>query len=150
MASTLGNILRLARAGIVLAQHGVRFVPAGTKVPLALHLARVATLPIRALTWPLRLGQPKERRVAGARQAEDVAEGRCHECLRFGTRGRMPYLHREESRSGTTRIAARSERPENTFAAAAKSCIGNSRTGSSVSGFRFQAADAAHARAVPR
>jgi len=66
MASTLGNILRLARAGIVLAQHGVRFVPAGTKVPLALHLARVATLPIRALTWPLRLGQPKERRVAGA------------------------------------------------------------------------------------
>jgi len=66
MASTLGNILRLARAGIVLAQHGVRFVPAGTKVPLALHLARVATLPIRVLTWPLRIGQPKERRVAGA------------------------------------------------------------------------------------
>ena len=66
MASTLGNILRLARAGIVLAQHGVRFVPAGTKVPLALHLARAATLPIRALTWPFRIGQPKERRVAGA------------------------------------------------------------------------------------
>ena len=66
MASTLGNILRLARAGVVLAQHGVRFVPAGTKVPLALHLARAATLPIRALTWPLRLGQPKQRRVAGA------------------------------------------------------------------------------------
>ena len=37
MASTLGNILRLGRAGIVLAQHGVRFVPAGTKAPLALH-----------------------------------------------------------------------------------------------------------------
>ncbi len=66
MASTLGNIFRLARAGIVLAQHGVRFVPAGTKVPLVLHLARAATLPIRALTWPLRLRTPKERRVAGA------------------------------------------------------------------------------------
>ena len=66
MASTIGNILRLARAGIVLAQHGVRFVPAGTKVPLVLHLARAATLPIRALTWPFRIGQPKERRVAGA------------------------------------------------------------------------------------
>ena len=59
MASTLGNILRLARAGIVLAQHGVRFVPEGMKVPLALHLARAATLPIRALTWPFRIGQPK-------------------------------------------------------------------------------------------
>src|SRR5947208_3648710 len=66
MASTIGNILSLTRAGIVLAQHGVRFVPAGTKVPFALHLARAATLPIRALTWPFRIGQPKERRVAGA------------------------------------------------------------------------------------
>jgi ubiquinone biosynthesis protein len=66
MATTVGNILRLARAGIVLAQHGVRFVPAGTRAPFALHLARWATLPIRALTWPLRIGQPKERRVASA------------------------------------------------------------------------------------
>jgi ubiquinone biosynthesis protein len=66
MTSTIGNILRLARAGIVLAQHGVRFVPARTKVPFVLHLARAATLPIRALTWPFRLGEPKERRVAGA------------------------------------------------------------------------------------
>jgi ubiquinone biosynthesis protein len=66
MASTIGNIFRLTRAGIVLAQHGVRFVPAGTKVPFALHLARAATLPIRALTWPFRIGQPKHRRVAGA------------------------------------------------------------------------------------
>ena len=66
MASSIGNILRLTRAGIVLAQHGVRFVPAGTKVPFILHVARVSTLPIRALTWPFRLGQPKQRRVAGA------------------------------------------------------------------------------------
>src|SRR5690348_4583367 len=66
MASSLGNILRLTRAGIVLAQHGVRFVPAGTRVPFALHLARAATLPIRLLTWPFRIGEPKQRRVAGA------------------------------------------------------------------------------------
>ena len=66
MASTIGNILRLTRAGMVLAQHGVRFVPAGSRVPLPLHLARAATLPIRALTWPFQLHRPKERRVAGA------------------------------------------------------------------------------------
>ena len=66
MASTVGNIFRLSRAGVVLAQHGVRFVPAGTKVPFALYLARAATLPIRILTWPLRIGQRKERRVASA------------------------------------------------------------------------------------
>ena len=66
MASALGSILRLARAGIVLAQHGVRFVPAGTKVPLALHLARAATLPVRVLAWPFRRREPAGRRVAGA------------------------------------------------------------------------------------
>ena len=66
MATTVGNILRLSHAGIVLAQHGVRFVPAGSKPPFALYLARAATLPIRALTWPFRIGQPKARRVAAA------------------------------------------------------------------------------------
>src|SRR5262245_5625977 len=66
MASTVGNILRLSRAGIVLAQHGVRFVPAGTKPPFALYLARAATLPIQLLTWPFRARRPKEARVAGA------------------------------------------------------------------------------------
>jgi ubiquinone biosynthesis protein len=66
MASIIGNVLRLARAGHVLAQHGVRFVPAGTRVPIALHLARAATLPVRALTWPFRKRQPKEQRVAAA------------------------------------------------------------------------------------
>lgn len=66
MASSIGNILRLSRAGFVLAQHGVRFVPPGTKVPFALYLARAATLPVRMLTWPFRAGQPKARRVAGA------------------------------------------------------------------------------------
>jgi ubiquinone biosynthesis protein len=66
MTSTLGNILRLSRAGIVLAQHGVEFVPAGTDPPLALYLARAATLPIRMLTWPFRAYRPKASRVAGA------------------------------------------------------------------------------------
>jgi ubiquinone biosynthesis protein len=66
MASSLGSILRLFRAGFVLAQHGVRFVPKGTRAPLALHLARAATLPVRALTWPFRRAEAKERRVAGA------------------------------------------------------------------------------------
>jgi ubiquinone biosynthesis protein len=36
MATALGNIFRLGRAGAVLAQHGVRFVPRGTRVPLML------------------------------------------------------------------------------------------------------------------
>ena len=47
MAGAITNSLRLARAGLVLAQHGVRFVPAGTPVPLPLRLARIATAPIR-------------------------------------------------------------------------------------------------------
>jgi ubiquinone biosynthesis protein len=66
MASTLANLLRLARAGLVLAQHGVRFVPAGVPVPWLLHVARIATLPVRLLSWPFRIGQPKDARVAGA------------------------------------------------------------------------------------
>jgi ubiquinone biosynthesis protein len=66
MASTLANLLRLARAGIVLAQHGVRFVPPGAKTPLALQMARVATLPVRALGWPWRIGEPEEVRVSTA------------------------------------------------------------------------------------
>ncbi len=66
MASTVGNILRLSRAGVVLAQHGVEFVPDGMKPPLALKLAKAATLPIRALAWPFRIGQGRERRVSNA------------------------------------------------------------------------------------
>jgi ubiquinone biosynthesis protein len=66
MASTVGNVLRLARAGIVLAQHGVRFVPKGTKAPLALHFARAATWPVQLFTWPFRVGQPKETRITRA------------------------------------------------------------------------------------
>ncbi len=50
----------------MLAQHGVRFVPAGTKAPLALHALRWITAPIRLLTWPLRWGEPRDQRVAAA------------------------------------------------------------------------------------
>ncbi len=64
MSSAIVNLLRLGRAGFVLAQHGVRFVPAGTKVPLVLHLARIATWPIRAVTWPFRAKAPPETRIS--------------------------------------------------------------------------------------
>ena len=66
MASALGNIARLARAGIILAQHGVRFVPKGMKVPLPLHIARALTWPISLITAPLRIGQPPTKRVSNA------------------------------------------------------------------------------------
>jgi ubiquinone biosynthesis protein len=66
MATTVGNILRLSRAGIVLAQYGVEFVPKGTKPHFALYLARALTLPIGILTWPFRASRPKAARVAGA------------------------------------------------------------------------------------
>ncbi len=64
MSSAVVNLFRLGRASFVLAQHGVRFVPKGIKVPFVLHLARAATWPIRAITWPFRAGQPPETRVA--------------------------------------------------------------------------------------
>ena len=66
MLSAIAHLFRLARAGIVLAQHGVRFVPKGTKAPLALHLLRWVTAPIRLVTWPLRWGTPRDQRVAVA------------------------------------------------------------------------------------
>ena len=66
MTAAVVNVMRLGRAGFVLAQHGVRFVPKGIKVPLVLHLARVATWPVRALTWPFRARQNPETRVATA------------------------------------------------------------------------------------
>jgi ubiquinone biosynthesis protein len=66
MATAPGNIFRLARAGVVLAQHGVRFVPEGTPVPFVLQLARWATLPMRLIAWPLTRHQAKETRVTDA------------------------------------------------------------------------------------
>ncbi len=66
MATTVGNILRLSRAGLVLAQHGVDLVPEGTEAPFALHLARALTLPVRALSWPLHAKQSEGKRLAAA------------------------------------------------------------------------------------
>ncbi len=60
------NIFRLAKAGIVLAGHGVSFVPKGQKVPFALTLARAATLPFRLIAWPFNAGQAKETRISRA------------------------------------------------------------------------------------
>ena len=66
MASAISNIYRLARAGLVLAQYGVRFVPKGHKVPLVLHIARALTWPIRLVTYPFRLGQKRDTRIGAA------------------------------------------------------------------------------------
>ena len=66
MGGALLHSLRLMRAGIVLAQHGVRFWPQGMRVPFLLHLARVLTLPITVVTWPFRIGKPRERRISDA------------------------------------------------------------------------------------
>ncbi len=66
MASVVMNMARLARAGIVLARHGVDFVPRGMKVPFVLHLARIVTFPIWLLTLPFRHDRNQQTRVAGA------------------------------------------------------------------------------------
>lgn len=66
MASTLTNIYRLSKAGLVMARHGVRFVPRNMKVPLALRFAQWATFPITVLTWPLRAGRPRNQRISDA------------------------------------------------------------------------------------
>jgi ubiquinone biosynthesis protein len=66
MAGALTNSLRLAKAGLVLAQHGVRFVPEGTPVPLGLRLAHMATAPLRLVASPIRKGEARQARVAAA------------------------------------------------------------------------------------
>ena len=66
MATTIGNLFRLARAGVVFARYGVSFVPKGMPVPLVLRLGRLATLPISVLSAPFRTGQDKTKRVSEA------------------------------------------------------------------------------------
>lgn len=66
MAGPILNLMRLARAGLVLAQHGVRFVPKGVPVPWPLRLARAATWPVRVLAWPFRRDETMETRVSSA------------------------------------------------------------------------------------
>jgi ubiquinone biosynthesis protein len=66
MASTLLNLYRLAKAGLVFARHGVRFVPAGMPVPPAVRAAAALTAPIGWVTAPFRRGQPTADRLAAA------------------------------------------------------------------------------------
>ena len=66
MAGALLNTLRLARAGVVLAGHGVDLVPRGMKVPPALHLARIGTAPIRWLAAPFQARVPRDKRISEA------------------------------------------------------------------------------------
>lgn len=66
MANALTNTFRLAKAGVVLAGHGVRFVPKGQKIPMALHVARWLTAPLRLFSLPFRLGKDKSTRISGA------------------------------------------------------------------------------------
>ena len=66
MAGAITNSLRLAKAGLVLAQHGVRFVPTGTSVPPPLRMARALTAPIRWLSAPFHAGEPRRQRLANA------------------------------------------------------------------------------------
>jgi len=66
MPGALLNTLRLVRAGIVLAQHGVRFVPKGVSVPLPLKIARALTLPITIVTSQFRRSEQRADRVAAA------------------------------------------------------------------------------------
>ncbi|MEO8652479.1 MAG: 2-polyprenylphenol 6-hydroxylase [Hyphomicrobiaceae bacterium] len=66
MSGPLVNLMRLARAGLVLAQHGVRFVPNGTAVPWPLRLARALTWPVRIIAWPFRRSESADARVSGA------------------------------------------------------------------------------------
>ena len=66
LAGVLLNILRLARAGLVLAQHGVHLVPKGMALPPPIKAALVATAPIRWLSAPFRVGTPQEKRISSA------------------------------------------------------------------------------------
>ena len=66
MASAFINMFRLAKAGVVFARFGVRFVPKGVPVPLALKAARAMVAPIGWVTAPFRWGQPKAQRMAAA------------------------------------------------------------------------------------
>jgi ubiquinone biosynthesis protein len=63
MANAVTNLLRLARAGLVLSEHGASFVPKGETVPWPLTALRWLTAPLRLLLWPFR----------GSRRKDDAA-----------------------------------------------------------------------------
>lgn len=66
MNGAVMHTLRLARAGLVLGQHGVRFIPKGVPVPLPLRLANIVTAPLRWIAAPFRRGEAKATRVGAA------------------------------------------------------------------------------------
>ncbi len=66
MANAFTDLLRLARTGLVLAQHGVRFVPDGMPAPLPLVALRWLTWPLRAMGWLFATGSARKRGLAGA------------------------------------------------------------------------------------
>ncbi len=66
MPGALINSLRLARAGFVLAQHGVHLVPKGVEIPPLVKAILIATAPIRWLSTPFRTGIPEEKRISSA------------------------------------------------------------------------------------
>ena len=66
MAGVILNSLRLAKAGVVLASHSVRFAPKGGPEPLPFKLARIATLPVRVLAAPFQWGRPRDKRISAA------------------------------------------------------------------------------------
>ena len=57
MASALLNITRLMKAGLTLAQHGVKFAPKGAPVPIGLRLVAWAAVPYRFITAPFHSSQ---------------------------------------------------------------------------------------------
>ena len=52
MSNALSDLVRLARAGLVFAEYGVRFVPKGQPVPLLLTVAQWASWPLRMIMRP--------------------------------------------------------------------------------------------------
>ncbi len=66
MAGAIINSLRLSRAGLVLAQHGVRFVPPGTPVPMPLRLVSLVTSPLRLFSPRARPGGKRGSHLADA------------------------------------------------------------------------------------
>ncbi|MEL6374468.1 MAG: 2-polyprenylphenol 6-hydroxylase [Pseudomonadota bacterium] len=66
MANALSNLARLARAGFVMAQYGVRFVPEKIPTPFALKLASALTAPVRVVSGLFRSKRSRRARVADA------------------------------------------------------------------------------------
>ena len=89
MASAVTNLLRLARAGLVMAEHGARLVPKGHGVPWPLVLARWLTAPIRLLPRPFR------RRPGPTDRAAPIAAALTRLCPSYIKLGQMLATRRD-------------------------------------------------------